>query len=135
MHVCDDARRHASERPAEEREGRLLPALREHRVGPEAPELPGDADGKECVEEDAVEHPWPDGLDEPEARVAAPVAPRRRPQDVDVELPRERIELLRERRRERERVPAPPDQEQPQLHGSVACFRTFSISAKTASSE
>ena len=135
MHIGDDARRHARERPAEEREGRLLAALREHRVGPQAPELPGDAHGEERVEGDAVEHPRADGPNEPEARVAVPVASRRRPQDVDVELPRERVELLRERRRERERVPVPPDQEQPPLHGSDACLRTSSIRAKTASSE
>ena len=128
-HACRDAR----ERASEHAERRLLRALSEHGVRPERAQLTCHAKREKRVERRSVERPWPDRAHELETRVGPAPSTRAR-ENSNVELGRERVELLGERGRQRKGVPRPPDHEQPLLHATA--FRSSaSIAVKTASSE
>ena len=129
-HACRDAR----ERASEHTERRLLRALSEHGVRPERAQLTCHAEREKRVERRSVEQPVAGSGATSWKRGSAPAASTRARENSDVELSRERVELLGERGRQRKRVPRPPDHEQPLLH-ATAFNSSASIAVKTASSE
>ena len=134
MDVCDHTGPRARQPAAEKHESGFLGALRENGVGLEGAQLPGDAERQQRVEDRAVERTRPHTTHEHEPRVG-PVAASVAREDADVELGRQRVELLVERGRQREGVSRPPDHEQLPPHAEAAFASSSSIRVKTAFSE
>ncbi len=133
MSAITRVRARASRR-AEKHESGFLGALRENGVGLEGAQLPGDAKRQQRVEGGAVERTRPHTTHEHEPRVG-PAAASVTCEDADVELGRQRVELLVERGRQRECVSRPPDHEQLPPHADAAFVSSSSIRVKTAFSE
>ena len=131
--VRDHPRRHPRELPSDDRERRLLRALREHGIGPECAQLTRDPERQQRVEGEPVERTWSNRPNERETRIRPAPATRAR-EHADVELRLERGELLLERRRERQRVARAADHEEPLPH-VPARWSSASIVVKTTSSE
>ena len=132
--ICDNPGPRASQPPAEKHEGGFLGALRENGVRLEGAQLSGDAERQQRVERGTVERTRPHTTHEHEPRIGPAAACVAR-EDPDVELGRQRIELLVERGRQREGVSRPPDHEQLPPHADAAFASSSSIRVKTASSE